>query len=168
MIFEFYPWKIDIDVEATRQLYEENDYAEDKAFNRRLADTMTQQQKNFFSSLGVDIHKMRAEEKIHDIPEEDGMSGGKIAVQKIDFFLCGKFLAIPDYQQELYGDEEIAELQLPDALQIVKMPEENKLPIYDIDGWGCVFKHPYFRNEKCKKWDCGYVLGSILMMKDIS
>lgn len=59
-------------------------------------------------------------------------------------------------------------MQLPDALQIVKMPEENKLPIYDIDGWGCVFKHPYFRNEKCKKWDCGYVLGSILMMKDIS
>ena len=48
------------------------------------------------------------------------------------------------------------------------MPEENKLPIYDIDGWGCVFKHPYFRNKKCKKWDCGYVLGSILMMKDIS
>ena len=92
---------------------------------------------------------------IHDIPEEDGMSGGKIAVQKIDFFLCGKFLAIPDYQQELYGNEEIAELQLPDALQIVKMPEENKLPIYDIDGWGCVFKHPYFRNKKCKKWDCG-------------
>lgn len=87
MVMNFYPWEMDIDVEATRQLYEENDYAEDKAFNRRLADTMTQQQKDFFSSLGVDIHKMRAEEKIHDIPEEDGMSGGKIAVQKIDFFL---------------------------------------------------------------------------------
>ena len=112
MVMNFYPWEMDIDVEATRQLYEENDYAEDKAFNRRLADTMTQQQKDFFSSLGVDIHKMRAEEKIHDIPEEDGMSGGKIAVQKIDFFLCGKFLAIPDYQQELYGHEQIAELQL--------------------------------------------------------
>lgn len=39
----------------------------------------------------------------------------------------------------------------------------------DIDGWGCVFKHPFlrFEEEEFRKWDCGYILGSILLMKDL-
>ena len=52
MIFEFYPWKIDIDVEATRQLYLSNDYAEDKRINKKIYDGMSEKQKAFFLSLG--------------------------------------------------------------------------------------------------------------------
>ena len=34
---------------------------------------------------------------------------------------------------------------------------------------GIVFKHPCFHydNEKFKEWDCGYILGTILIMQDI-
>ncbi len=32
MIFNFYPWTLDIDVETTKQLYSENDYSTDPAF----------------------------------------------------------------------------------------------------------------------------------------
>lgn len=36
-------------------------------------------------------------------------------------------------------------------------------------GAGIVFKHPcfYYDNEIFKEWDCGYILGIILIMKDI-
>ena len=31
MIFDFYPWKIDVDIENTRNFYQENDYSSNKA-----------------------------------------------------------------------------------------------------------------------------------------
>ena len=113
MIADFYPWKIDVDIEATKQFYDENDWSEDRAANQKFCDVMT--------------------------------------------------------QWNLYNDEEIVGMRLPETLEVVEMPEGEKLPVYDIDGWGCVFKHPFFRMEekRFKQWDCGYVLGSILLMKDI-
>ena len=41
MIVNFYPWEMDIDVEATRQFYEENDCSEDKSTNHKFCDPMT-------------------------------------------------------------------------------------------------------------------------------
>ena len=60
-------------------------------------------------------------------------------------------------------------MKLPDALKIITMPEGEKLPTYNIDGWNCVFKHPIFHMDESKfeKWDCGFVMGSILMMGDM-
>ena len=36
-------------------------------------------------------------------------------------------------------------------------------------GAGIVFKHPcfHFDDEKFKYWDCGYILGTILIMQDM-
>ena len=50
MTVEFYPWKIDADVEATRHLYLSNDYAKDKRINKKIYDGMSEKQKMFFLS----------------------------------------------------------------------------------------------------------------------
>lgn len=169
MLADFYPWKIDVDIEATKRFYDENDWSEDKAANQKFCDVMTGKQKQFFSALGIDVHKVKTEERVHEIPDEEETPGGKIYVRTLDFLFCGTFLSIPDYQWNLYNDEEIVGMRLPETLEVVEMPEGEKLPVYDIDGWCCVFKHPFFRMEekRFKQWDCGYVLGSILLMKDI-
>ena len=48
MIADFYPWKIDVDIEATKQFYDENDWSEDRAANQKFCDVMTGKQKQFF------------------------------------------------------------------------------------------------------------------------
>ena len=53
MLFEFYPWKIEADVEATKRLYLTNDYAKDKSINQKFYGTMSDKQKDFFISLEV-------------------------------------------------------------------------------------------------------------------
>lgn len=52
MIMNFHPWEIDVDVDATRQFYEENDCAEDRAINQKFYDKMSQAQKDFLHPSG--------------------------------------------------------------------------------------------------------------------
>ncbi|WP_297133334.1 toxin-antitoxin system protein [Terrisporobacter sp.] len=169
MLFNFYPWEIDIDIEATKDLYMKRNYAKDSQVNKNIFNTMSEKQKAFFASIGVDILKVKAQEKVYDIDDDDELSEGKIYSMSLDFLMCGSLLSIPDYQEKIYSDEEIFGMNLPDSLKVIKMSEEEKLPIYDIDGWGCVFKHPFFRfeEEEFRKWDCGYILGTILLIKDL-
>ncbi|POP31531.1 toxin-antitoxin system protein [Lactonifactor longoviformis] len=169
MIFDFYPWKMDIDIKATEQLYERKDYAKDRNANQTMLEAMSEKQKDFFVSVGVDILKAKVTEKVYNIPSDGELSGGKIYSRTLDFLMCGKFLSIPDYQEEIYSDEDIFGMNFPDSLQVISMPEEQKIPVFDIDGWGCVFKHPLFRfgEEDVTKWDCGYIAGTILLMKDL-
>lgn len=168
MIFDFYPWKLDVDIEATKQFYMENDSAKECEANVKFYENMSEKQKEFFASLGVDVTKIEVKEKTHDIPEEDGMEAVKLYVCSVNFLMCGKILALPDYQKEIYRDEEIFGKTFPDTINVIEMQEE-KLPIFDVDGMGCVFKHPcfYFSQKEFKQWDCGYVLGTILIMRDL-
>lgn len=83
-----------------------------------------------------------------------------------DFMMCGKFLAIPQFQKDIYGSDELVK-KFPDSLEIVK---EGSLPVYDIAlGKGIVFKHPCtrFDTEAFQTWDCGYLIGTILIMSDL-
>ena len=164
MIFEFYPWKIDIDVEATRQLYLSNDYAEDKRINKKIYDGMSEKQKAFFLSLGVDIMKVRAEETVHADP---GEGAGRTAVRRIDFLFCGRFLMLPEYQGRLYRDEEAFGENFPGTLKIVPMTEGERIPVFDIDGLPCIFKHPCSLSDgpEFEKWDCGHILGIIFKLQ---
>ena len=106
--------------------------------------------------------RVRAEEKVHDIPED-----GEVYVRTFDFLMCGKFIAFPDFYSELYSDEEVFGDTLPEALETTQT-DEDKMPIYDLGEFGVIFKHPYFRDpQKFADWDCGYIMGSILTMKDL-
>lgn len=54
MIFKFYPWTLDIDVETTKQLYLENGYSTDLSANTKFAGLLSEKQKDFinFSKTG--------------------------------------------------------------------------------------------------------------------
>ena len=77
MTFDFYPWILDIDVEATKQLYAQNDFAKDKAVNERFVSALSAEQQEFFDSVGDDPMCVLAEEKGHDRPDEGEGTGGK-------------------------------------------------------------------------------------------
>lgn len=59
MVFDFYPWNLDVDVEGTRLLYRDNDYAGKRKVNERFWQAMSDGQKRFFHSLGVDFMRWR-------------------------------------------------------------------------------------------------------------
>lgn len=168
MIFNFHPWTLDIDVEATKQLYSENDYSTDPAANAKLTKQLSEKQKRFFSSIGVNPMKIKADETIYDIPADNETAGRKVYRMMADFIVCGKFFAIPQFQKDLYGSDELFGKEFPDSLKIIK---EHALPVYDIDGLGkgAVFKHPCtrFDTESFQAWDCGYIIGTILIMSDL-
>ena len=81
-----------------------------------------------------------------------------------------ELLVLPEYQRHFYSDGEAFGEELPKTLKIVPMSKEEKIPVFGIDGLPCVFKHPRLRFDtpEFRKWDCGYILGSILTMKDLS
>lgn len=145
MIFNFYPWTLDIDIEATKQLYLKNDYSIDRTANIKFINQLSEKQKNFFMSIGINPMKIKANETIYDIPDDNETAGKKVYRMLIDFMVCGKFLAIPNYQKEIYGSDELFGKEFTDSLKVIK--EENGLPVYDIDGSGkgIVFKHPCTR-----------------------
>lgn len=70
MIFNFHPWILDINVEPTKQLYSENDYSTDPAANTKFAKQLSERQKDFFTSIGVNPMKTKADEIIYDIPAD--------------------------------------------------------------------------------------------------
>ena len=124
MVFDFYPWNLDVDVEGTRLLYRDNDYAGKRKVNERFWQAMSDGQKRFFHSLGVDFMRVEADEKLYNIPDDGDVQGGGISMKTIHFLLHGSFLAIPDFQGELYKDAEVFGSQVPDSLKIVRMPQE--------------------------------------------
>ena len=58
MVFDFYPWKIDVDIENTRNFYQENDYSSNKEWNKMFVDVLTPIQKEVFDELGIDMMKI--------------------------------------------------------------------------------------------------------------
>ena len=71
----------------------------------------------------------------------------------------------------LYGDDKTFEQikkQLNRSVEVIKMPADQQLPFYDVDGMKIIFKHPYFHfdEEQYKSWDCGAVMGSVLLSKE--
>lgn len=167
MIFTFYPWKLDIDPEAAKELYLAEDDTVDKKVNERFIQSLNEEQRTFFDALGVDLTKVRAEEKRHDISDERA-DADTLIMTSVDFLMKGKLLAIPDYQHSLYADEEVFGESFPGSVEVIKMPADQQLPFYDVDGMKIIFKHPYFHfdEEQYKSWDCGAVMGSVLLSKE--
>ncbi len=162
MLFDFKPWKLDIDVDATRELYLNN-----KSINisNKVMSVLSENQKVFFESLGVDVIKTDIKKYIYEFPETEQPS--TIISVKISFLMCGKFCEIPEFQEELYwkGDEKIFTEQWPKELGVVRIDNSEYITIYDLENMAVVFKHPYtsIEDEKYSKWGCGYVLGDAII-----
>ena len=119
---------------------------------------------------GNDLLKIEIDEAVYDIPEDGEMSSLKIKRLSVDFLMKGEILALPQYQKDLYTDEEVFWKTFPDTVKVLSSADEDYLKTYDNGiGSGIVFKHPCFHydNEIFKEWDCGYILGTILIMQDM-
>lgn len=162
------PWELELDVDATKELYERNNYATDQRANDEFISKLSAEQKDFFEILRVSLDKIKVDKKIYDIPADGEMPAVKMYRMAVDFLLCGKFLAVPSFQKELYSEEEIFGKEFPEYIKVYGSAEE--ILSYDIGiGAGIVFKHPKLRleDEKFQKWDCGYILGSLLIMEEM-
>jgi hypothetical protein len=80
MIFDFYPWKIEVDVDETRRFYHENDYSSNKEWNKMFVEVLTASQIDFFHNLGIDLMKIEVEKC--DFVDK------KIAVWSLHFLSC--------------------------------------------------------------------------------
>lgn len=170
MIFDFNPWKLDVDVEGTKQLYKEVDYSTDKTANMEFFESLSLQQQQFFTSLGVDLTKVDVDKTVYEIPEDKETAASRIYRMSVNFLLRGKILALPKYQKDIYSDEEVFGKNFPKSIKVLSSNDEDYLKRFDNGiGAGIVFKHPCFHydNQKFKEWDCGYILGTILIMNDM-
>ena len=169
MIFNFNPWQLDADVDLTKQLYEEVDYSVDKTANIEFIESLSSEQQLFFNSLGIDLAKIEVDKVIYEIPKDEEISTSKIYRMSVNFLIRGKILALPKYQKDIYSDEEVFGKKIPESIKILS-DDEDYLKTFDNGiGAGIVFKHPCFNygDERFKEWDCGYILGTILIMKDM-
>lgn len=169
MIFDFYPWQLDVDVEKTRELYKKTDYSIDKAANVEFIKGLSAEQLNFFNSLGVDLAKIEVDKTIYEIPEDEETHASKKYRMFINFLIEGKILALPKYQKDIYSDEEMFGNEFPELIKVSPDHEEYLEIFHNGIGAGIIFKHPCFHydDDKFKNWDCGYILGTILIMQDI-
>lgn len=169
MIFNFNPWQLDADVDLTKQLYEEVDYSVDKTVNIEFIESLSSEQQLFFNSLGIDLAKIEVDKVIYEIPKDEEIPVSKIYRMSVNFLIRGKILALPKYQKDIYSDEEVFGKKFPESIKILS-DDEDYLKTFDNGiGAGIVFKHPCFHygDERFKEWDCGYILGTILIMKDM-
>ena len=170
MIFDFNPWKLDVNVELTKQLYKEADYSTDKTANMEFLESLSLQQQQFFNSLGVDLTKVDVDKTIYEIPEDKEASASRIYRMSVNFLIKGKILALPKYQKNIYSNEEVFGKTFPESIKVLSSNDHDYLKPFDNGiGAGIVFKHPCFHydNENFKEWDCGYILGTILIMNDM-
>ena len=169
MIFDFSPWQLDVDVDLTKQLYKEADYSTDKTANAEFIDNLLPDQQLFFNSLGVDLTKVEIDKATYEIPEGQELPASIINRLSVNFLIRGKILALPKFQKDLYSDEEVFGDNFPKSIKVSTDDEEYIKTFDNGIGIGIVFKHPcfHFDDEKFRNWDCGYILGSILIMNDI-
>ena len=164
MEFNFYPWKLEIDVEKTRALYVKKTFAVDEEANRILLSKLTKEQRAFLDSLGVNPAKIQVYKKKYDLSEEE-CEEKELHSLEVTFLLCGKFLAAPADQIEMYKDKDVYGRNI--------VPEDLDIEMVDTDelfapiefGIGLRFKHPvsHFEGKEYTSWDCGYVCGSTIL-----
>lgn len=106
MEFNFYPWKLEIDVEKTRELYAKKTFAVDEEANQILLSKLTKEQRDFLDSLGVDPSKMQVHKKEYDLSEEE-CDEDELRSLEVAFLICGKFLSAPADQIEMYKDKDV-------------------------------------------------------------
>ena len=159
MVFDFYPWKIDVDVEKTRRFYQENDYSSNKEWNKMFVEVLNESQIDFFDNFGIDLMKIEIEK--HDFVDNEEVP----YIYSIDFLIYGRFLRLPKEQLDVYLDEEVFGASID--LQSIESIETDDMVVYDSLGLGTGirFKHPatHFEDEQFQEWECGYIAGALIV-----
>ena len=159
MIFDFHPWKMDVDVDETKRFYQENDYSSNKDWNEMFVEELNASQIDFFHNLGVDLMKKEVEKRDFVDNEEVPF------IYSIDFLLSGKFLSLPRAQVKFYADEEVFGKCV--EVDMIECIETEELVTYDGLGLGTGirFKHPavHFEEKRFEEWACGFIVGALIV-----
>lgn len=159
MVCEYLPWIIDVNITGTKKLYHENDYSLDKNWNKDFIDKLNVSQHDFFDKLGIDLTKVEIERHdFEDNPEVPYMLS-------INFLFCGKFLAMPAEQLEIYKDEELYGTCI-EINDVESIPTDDFAAYEELNlGTGIRFKHPvsHFEGSQFEKWNCGFVNGALIV-----
>lgn len=159
MVFDFYPWKIEVDIEKTRKFYQENDFSSNMEWNNKFAALLNPVQKDFFNNLGIDFMKI-------EIEKRDFVDNEEVPyIYSVNFLFCGRFLRMPKEQLDVYSDEEIFGASI--ERKFIASIETDDLVVYDGLGLGTGirFKHPatHFEDEQFEEWDCGFIDGALIV-----
>ena len=159
MIIEVHPWKLDVDIEGTKNFYKDNDYSLNKEWNRNFVNGLNKCQKEFFENLGIDLMNIEIEK--HDFEENPEVP----FIYSVNFLFCGKFLSMPEEQIEMYREEEIYGSCF--EIESVESVPCKALSVYDGLGLGIGmrFKYPFshFEDSRFEKWDCGFINGAVIV-----
>ena len=163
MIFDYTPWKIDVDIEKTKQFYENNSLVKDAKINESFLKLLTLAQREHFERLGADLSKMDITCKVFEPDEEEEEEFDEVTTEhyNVKFLLCGKLLSIIEFQAEVYSDEEVFGAEMLDKVEV----KEDDLNL-DIDGMRITFTHPAgsYDDPAYEQWDCGFICGKALLI----
>lgn len=159
MIFDFYPWKMDVDIEKTKEFYQDNDYSVNKEWNEEFINRLNISQREFFDRLNIDLMKI-------EIERRDFIDNEEVPyILSIDFLICGKFLSMPKEQLEIYMDEEVFGESVD--INAIESISTDELVAYDgLElGTGIRFKHPatHFEEKQFQEWNCGFICGTLIV-----
>jgi hypothetical protein len=148
MIYEFYPWKINVNKEETIKYYQTEDMSMAREINNIVNAKMTKGQKDFFENLGVDTSKI--------------LIISKLGCFELKFYVAGNVIGLPKSQKEAL--ESVFPIICPND---VKLYETDNF-LFDIDGMALRFKHPcsYLLDETYDKWNCGFFYGMAMISND--
>ena len=118
MIFDYNPWQSDVDADLIVKLYKEVGYSLDKKTNMEFIESLSSKQQEFFNSLGIDLTKIEVDKIIYDIPEDEETPALKICRLFANFLIRGRILALPQYQKDLYSDEEVFGKKFPGSVKV--------------------------------------------------
>ncbi|MGO5086139.1 hypothetical protein ACTQ3U_02350 [Oscillospiraceae bacterium LCP25S3_F9] len=159
MVCKYLPWIIDVDIVGTKKLYQENDYSLDKSWNKIFIDKLNEFQYVFFDKLGIDLMKVEVER--HDFEEHPEIP----YMLSINILFCGKFLAMPSEQLEIYKDEELYGTCI-EIDNVESIPTDDLAAYEELNlGTGIRFKHPvsHFEGSQFEKWNCGFVNAALIL-----
>ena len=142
MIFDFFPWKIEVDVEKTQEYYQTEDMSSDKELNNIVNSKLTEAQRDFFNKLGIDISRI-------------DVSRSKLGDFQLGFYMVGCIKGMPAWQKELF--EKVFPGVCP---QDIELYSTDSL-LYEVDGMIFRPKHPcsYLMDETYNVWNCGFFYG---------
>ncbi|MDD5950197.1 MAG: hypothetical protein PUC39_10805 [Lachnospiraceae bacterium] len=155
MIYNFYPYTIDIDTKHIIDFpHDITILDKDKSSLPQFKSILTDEQMSFFKKLGVDINKLGI----------DYHSYNNIEIFETHFLLRGKFISLPELQVKTYLNIEYFGKEILNDINVISL-SENDMNKNRIGNMQYSFKHPiiYSNKQIYQKWNCGYICCVIIL-----
>ena len=172
--FEYGPWKVDVDIVATKAYYENLPV---RLINNREIDLkkiLDKEQITFFENFGIDLSKVEASFLQYD-EDEENLDHGTYFIRTL---FLGDLYSITKDQQDMYFetcDEDDTLVFSESDRERVMVSESESMLDTEVCGMAVIFSPPllYYAlkaedediNEKYKNWFCGETFVKAIIKK---